>query len=94
MVRLHRILQGAWYAHICTIAYGDQDGYDRTPHPVRDAAHAHHAKLVSTGAVVGIAGQPVQVRNPDASGVEVTEGQFLSSDLPIAGFAIINADSI
>jgi hypothetical protein len=43
---------------------------------------------------MGIAGKPVQVRNPDASGVEVSEGPFLSSGLPVAGFAIIEADSI
>jgi hypothetical protein len=77
-----------------TIGYGDQAGYDRTSQPVRDAAHAHDEKLVSSGAVMGIAGTPVQVRNPDASGVEVTEGQFLSSELPVAGFAIIEADSL
>ncbi|MBL4918045.1 YciI family protein [Szabonella alba] len=77
-----------------TIGYGDQDGYDRISQPSRDAAHAHDEQLVATGAVMGIAGKPVLVRNPAASGVEVTEGQFLSSDLPVAGFAIIEADSL
>ena len=47
-----------------TIGYGDQAGYDRTPQPVRDAAHEQDAKLRSEGAIVGIAGKPVQVRNP------------------------------
>ena len=28
-----------------TIAYGDRAGYDRTPQPVRDAAHAQDAKF-------------------------------------------------
>jgi hypothetical protein len=77
-----------------TIGYGDQDGYDRTPQAVRDAAHAHDASLVSSGAVMGIAGAPVQVRNPGASGLKVSEGQFLSSELPVAGFALIEAESI
>ncbi len=33
----------------------------------------------------------MQVRNPDAAGVETREGPFTYSDLPIAGFAIIEA---
>lgn len=74
-----------------TIGYGDQAGYDRTPHAIRDAAHAQDAKLVSEGALMGIAGAPVQVRNPNAAGLETRDGPFMSSDLPIAGFAIIEA---
>jgi hypothetical protein len=77
-----------------TIGYGDQAGYNRTPKPVRDAAHGHDEKLVEMGAVMGIAGKPVQVRNPDASGVQTKAGSFLSSDLPIAGFAVIEAASL
>ena len=74
-----------------TIGYGDQAGYDRTPRPVRDAAHAQDAKLLSEGAVIGIAGAPGQVRNPEARGIETRQGPFKSSALPIAGFAIIEA---
>lgn len=77
-----------------TIGYGDREGYDRTPQSVRDNAHLHDEKLVSMGAITGTAGKPVQVRNPNASGVEVTEGQFLSSVLPVAGFSIVEASSI
>jgi hypothetical protein len=50
-----------------TIGYGDQAGYDRTPRSVRDAAHQQDAKLRSEGALMGIAGTPVQVRNPDGA---------------------------
>ena len=74
-----------------TIGYGDRAGYERTPEPVRTAAHAQDARLAAEGAVIGIAGAPVQVRNPEASGVEVIQGPFLRSDLPIAGFALIEA---
>jgi hypothetical protein len=74
-----------------TIGYGDRAGYDRTPQPVKDAAHAQDAKLVADGALIGIAGAPVQVRNPDAAGVETRDGPFMSSSLPIAGFAVIEA---
>ena len=77
-----------------TIGYGDQDGYDRTSTDVKQAAHAHDDSLTRAGVVMGIAGNPVQVRNPDAAGVRTTEGPFLRSDLPIAGFAIIEADSM
>jgi hypothetical protein len=61
---------------------------------VKDAAHAQDAKLVADGALAGIAGAPVQVRNPDAAGVETRGGPFMSSDLPIAGFAVIEAASL
>jgi len=74
-----------------TIGYGDQAGYDRTPRSVRDAAHQQDAKLRSEGALLGIAGTPVQVRNPDAAHLETLKGSFMSSALPIAGFAIIEA---
>lgn len=74
-----------------TIGYGDRAGYDRTTPAVRDAAHAHDAKLQKDGALMGIAGAPVQVRNPDATRVETADGPFMTSPLPVAGFAIIEA---
>lgn len=74
-----------------TIGYGDQAGYDRTASEVRDAAHAHDDELRRRGALMGIAGPPVQVRNPDAAGVQTENAAFMSSPLPIAGFAIIEA---
>ncbi|MGH9583480.1 MAG: YciI family protein [Bryobacteraceae bacterium] len=74
-----------------TIGYGDQAGYDRTPRAVRDAAHQQDAKLRSEGALMGIAGRPVQVRNPEAAHLETRDGPFMSSALPIAGFAVIDA---
>lgn len=77
-----------------TIGYGDRAGYERTPQPVKDAAHAQDAKLVAGGALVGVAGMPVQVRNPEATGVETLPGPFMSSDLPIAGFSVIEAASL
>lgn len=77
-----------------TIGYGDPADYDRTPQPVRDAAHAQDAKLVAEGAVMGIAGTPVQVRNPDARGMETLNGPFMTSAMPIAGFALIEATDL
>lgn len=74
-----------------TIGYGDQQGYDRTPAAIRNAAHAHDAKLQKDGVLMGIAGKPVQVRNPEAAGVETTPGPFMKFPLPVAGFAIIEA---
>lgn len=73
------------------IGYGDQAGYDRTAPETRAAAHAHDDALKRRGALIGIAGKPVQVRNPDARGVETRDGAFLSSPLPIAGFSLIEA---
>lgn len=74
-----------------TIGYGDRDGYDRTDQAVRDAAHAHDADLQRAGAVMGIAGSPVQVRNHGAEKIAVSQGSFMTSALPIAGFAILEA---
>lgn len=81
-------------ATFVTIGYGDQDGYDRTDAAVRDEAHAHDARLLEGGTVVGIAGAPVQVRNHDGAGMSVERGSFLSSALPVAGFAIIEAATL
>lgn len=74
-----------------TIGYGDQEGYDRTDAAVRDEAHAHDGRLAAAGVEMGVAGAPVQVRNHDGAGVTVESGPFLSSALPVAGFAIIEA---
>ena len=81
-------------ATFITIGYGDREGYDRTDAAVRDAAHVHDARLRADGALVGIAGEPVQVRNHEGAGEETTPGPFLRSDLPIAGFAVIEAESV
>lgn len=81
-------------ATFVTIGYGDQDGYDRTDAAVRDEAHAHDARMLEAGAVAGIAGSPVQVRNHDAARVIVEGGSFMSSALPVAGFGIIEAATI
>ena len=74
-----------------TIGYGDQEGYDRTPATIRNAAHAHDTKLQKNGVLMGVAGKPVQVRNHEAARVETTSGPFMKSALPVAGFAIIEA---
>ncbi|GGH31275.1 hypothetical protein GCM10007036_42380 [Alsobacter metallidurans] len=77
-----------------TIGYGDRAGYDRTASQIRDAAHAHDETLKQLGALMGMAGSPVQVRNPDAAGVKTTNGRFTASSLPVAGFAIIEAADV
>ncbi len=74
-----------------TIGYGDRAGYERTPKNVREAAHAHDAELKQRGALMGVAGAPVQVRNASAAGVRTENSAFMSSVLPVAGFAVIDA---
>lgn len=81
-------------ARFVTIGYGDEAGYSQTAPEIRNAAHAHDASLVNAGALVGRAGQPVQVRNPDDAGVKTDNAAFMKSSLPIAGFAIIEAANI
>lgn len=80
--------------HYLTIGYGDRAGYESTPQDQREKAHAQDAALVSRGALMGMAGAPVQVRNPEGSGVEVLNAPYLTSDLPVAGFALIEAESL
>ena len=77
-----------------TIGYGDREGYDRTAKTVRDAAHAHDKVLEEGGALMGIAGLPVQVRNHEAAHVQTESGPYMDSQLPIAGFAVIEAPNM
>jgi hypothetical protein len=77
-----------------TIGYGDEAGYRRTAAPIRDAAHAQDAALEKAGAVIGMAGKPIQVRNPDAAKVTTQDSPFMNSSLPVAGFALIEAKNI
>jgi hypothetical protein len=81
-------------AKFITIGYGDEAGYKSTAEAVRAAAHDHDARLVAEGAVMGIAGSPVLVRNHNGAGTRPAEGPYLRSDLPLAGFALIEADDL
>lgn len=77
-----------------TIGYGDRAGYEATDPAVRDAAHERDAELRADGALVGVAGEPVQVRNHDDAAVRTTDGAYMRTELPIAGFAVIDATDI
>jgi len=77
-----------------TIGYGDRAGYDRTPEPLRQASHANDARLIASGALVGVAGRCLQVRNPQDTGAVRTDGPYMKSPLPVAGFAILDAPSL
>ena len=81
-------------ATFITIGYGNREGYDSTDVAVRDAAHEHDARLRGDGAVMGVAGAPVQVRNHDAGGVHTQHGPFMQASLPVAGFALIEAANL
>ncbi|MDA0172121.1 hypothetical protein OJ998_23665 [Solirubrobacter taibaiensis] len=77
-----------------TIGYGDAAGYEQTDSAVLDKAHAADARLGATGAVMGIAGTPIQVRNHDGAKVEITQGAYLRSELPIAGLSVFEATDL
>ncbi len=77
-----------------TIGYGNRAGYDRTPQPLREAAHAHGQTLIGRGALIAMVGAPVQVRNAEGSGVETLNAPYMTTDLPVAGFALIEAESM
>lgn len=76
------------------IGYGDQEGYNRTPKLVRDAAHAHDQALREDGALMGVAASPVQVRNHQGQHVQTQEGSYMTSELPVAGFTVIEAPTM
>lgn len=77
-----------------TIGYGDREGYDRTTKAVREAAHAHDEMLQRSGALMGIAGQPVQVRNHEAAHVQIEYCPYMASQLPVAGFTLLEAPTM
>lgn len=77
-----------------TIGYGNESGYGRTAPAVRERAHAHDEQLRQDGARMGPAGEPVRVRNPEGRGIQCERGAFMSSELPVAGFMLIEASSL
>ena len=81
----------AWFV---TIGYGDSAGYEQTDGAVLEQAHASDERLRSGGALMGIAGPPVQVRNHDDRQVRITQGAFMTSELPVAGFAVVEAADV
>lgn len=81
-------------ATFITIGYGDEAGYRRASDDCKRAAHTRDDELRAAGALVGIAGEPVAVRNPDGAGLRVEAGPFMGSELPIAGFAVFEADDL
>ncbi|GFG97573.1 hypothetical protein MTIM_34520 [Mycobacterium timonense] len=81
-------------ATFITIGYGDAAGYHRLSDDCRQAAHARDDALRAAGALIGTAGRPVQVRNPDGAGVRIEAGPYLASALPIAGFAVLEAENL
>ncbi|OBJ15918.1 transcription initiation protein [Mycobacterium colombiense] len=60
----------------------------------RDEGSHINADSRAAGALIGIAGEPVAVRNPDGAGLRIEAGSFMSSELPIAGFAVFEADDL
>ena len=77
-----------------TIGYGDAEGYESIAPALRDKAHAHDAWLVAQGALIGAVGTPTQVRNTEGAGVSTSEGAYMCADLPVAGFALLDAATL
>jgi hypothetical protein len=77
-----------------TIGYGDAEGYEATDPALRDKAHAHDGWLASQGAVIAVLGTPTQVRNPQGAGFRWAQGAYMHADLPVAGFALLDAPSL
>ena len=77
-----------------TIGYGDAKGYEAIEPAQRERAHAHDKWLASQGAMIGAVGTPTQVRNTEEAGVSTKGGAFMRADLPVAGFALLEAASL
>ena len=77
-----------------TIGYGSAEDYEATDTDLRDRAHAHDRWLASQGALIAVLGAPTQVRNPEGAGVSTKEGAYMRSDLPVAGFALVDAATL
>ena len=78
-------------ARFVTIGYGDEAGYERTAQQVKDRAHGVDEAMREAGAVSGVAGKPVQVRNHGDAGTTTEDGSFMTSGLPVTGFGLIEA---
>jgi len=78
-------------ARFVTIGYGDEAGYERTAQQVKDRAHGVDEAMREAGAVSGVAGKPVQVRNHGDAGTTTEDGSFMTAGLPVAGFGLIEA---
>jgi hypothetical protein len=78
-------------ARFVTIGYGDEAGYERTAPEVKARAHGVDEAMREAGAVSGMAGNPVQVRNHGEAGTTTEDGPFMASGLPVAGFGLIEA---
>ena len=82
-------------AKFLTIGYGDRQGYEATPKDIRDKAHEFDAQLVKDGrAMTSALGTPTQVRNHQLKTVMTSAGPFMHADLPVAGFSILEADTL
>lgn len=77
-----------------TIGYGDAEDYEATDPAQRDRAHAHDSWLASQGAVIAVLGAPTHVRNPEGAGISATTGAYMRADLPVAGFALLEAATL
>jgi hypothetical protein len=77
-----------------TIGYGDEAGYNRISDDCKRAAHDRDDEFSAAGALIGRAGDPVQVRNPDGAGVRSESGPYLRTALPLAGFAVFDAEDL
>jgi hypothetical protein len=77
-----------------TIGYGDTESYEATDPAQREKAHAHDSWLASQGAVIAALGTPTQVRNQEGAGVSTMGRAYMHADLPVAGFALLEAASL
>jgi hypothetical protein len=44
--------------------------------------------------VIAALGTPTQVRNPEGTALSTAEGAYMRTDLPLAGFALLDAASL
>ena len=74
--------------------FDEEEEFERIVIDKKKKGDAADAERVRRGDIIGMVGEPVQVRNHDDAGVDVAAGPFLKADLPIAGFALIEAPDL
>lgn len=77
-----------------SVGFGFQAGSERSAPAIRDATRLQHdERMQARGAIIGIAGLPAQVRDHGRATMEIFEGLLPTAILPLAGFALIEAQS-
>ena len=87
------VSNGEKMSQFVTIGYGNEGGDNSTAREVRNADLTHDASLVTAAPIVGRAGQPVQIRNPNDAGLKISRPSRNPHNKPSNSQAVDNPQS-